>query len=81
MCPKFGNSRISMREVIVTKILQGFEQKKQFFEWCSWFKFNNLGLALGMTLKFYTSVTKGLKLKVRKFWGLIFTFVEVTGKN
>ena len=26
--------------------------------------FNNLGLALGMTLKFYISVTKGLKLNV-----------------
>ena len=31
-------------------------------------------------MKFYTSVAKGLKLKVRKFWGLIPTFVEVTGK-
>ena len=28
--------------------------------------------------KFYTSVAKGLKLKVRKFWGLIRKFVEVT---
>ena len=34
---------------------------------CSWFKFNNLGLALGMSLTFYTSLEKGLKLKVRKF--------------
>ena len=32
-----------------------------------------------MSLRFYTSVAKGLKLKVRKFWGLIRTFVEVTG--
>ena len=30
-----------------------------------------------MALKFYTIVEKGLKLKVRKFWGLNFTFVEV----
>ena len=37
-----------------------------------------MGLALGMALKFYTSATKGLKLKVREFLGLIFTFVEVT---
>ena len=29
----------------------------------------------------YTSVEKGLKLKVRKFWGLIPTFVEVTGEK
>ena len=39
---------------------------------------NNLGLALGMALKFYTTVSKEFKLKVRKFWGLIPTFVEVT---
>ena len=30
-----------------------------------------------MTLKLYTDVRKGLKLKVRKFWELIPTFVEV----
>ena len=35
-----------------------------------------------MTLKFYASAAKGLKLKARKFQGLIPTFVEVTkGKN
>ena len=32
-----------------------------------------------MNLKFYTSVAKGLKLKVKKFSGLVPTFVEVTG--
>ena len=58
-----------MSEVIITWILWGFDKKKQFFEGCSWFKFNNLGLALLMTLKFYTSVAKRLKLKVRKFLG------------
>ena len=31
-----------------------------------------------MAMKFYSSVTKELKLKVRKFLGLISTFVEVT---
>ena len=34
-----------------------------------------------MALKFYTSVAKRLKLKVRKSWGLILTFVEVTGEK
>ena len=53
-------------------------RKIAFFEGWSWFKFNNLGLARGTKLKFYTSLSKGLKLKVRKFWGLIATFVEVT---
>ena len=34
-----------------------------------------------MTLKFYTSAAKGLKLKVKMFWGLSPAFVEVTGKK
>ena len=41
--------------------------------------FNSLGITLDMRLKFYISVAKGLKLKVRKFWGIIPAFVEVTG--
>ena len=45
------------------------------------FKLDNLGLALGTNLKFYTNVTKGFKLKVRIFWGLILMFVEVTGEK
>ena len=56
-------------------------RKTTFFEGWSWFKFNNLGLALGTNLKFYISVAKGLKLKVRNFWGLISTFVGVTGEK
>ena len=31
-----------------------------------------------MALTFYTIVVKGLQLKVRRFWGLIPTLVEVT---
>ena len=31
MWPKFGNSSISMREVIITYILQDFDQKNRFF--------------------------------------------------
>ena len=76
MWAKFGNSSISMKEVIVTSIWP--EKPFFFFEWWSRFKFNNLGLVLGTNLNFYTRVTKGLKLKVRKFWGLIPTFVKVT---
>ena len=56
-------------------------EKYYFFEGWSWFKFNNLRLGPGMVLKFYTSVAKRLKLKVKKFLGLIPTFVEVTGKK
>ena len=71
-----------LKEVIITSIWWGFDQKKQFFEGCSWVKFDNLELALGMTLKFYAIVTKQLKLKVRKFPGrLIPTFLEVIGEK
>ena len=34
-----------------------------------------------MVLKFYSNVAKRLKLKVRKFLGLIPPFGEVTGEN
>ena len=53
-------------------------RKTAFFEGLSWFKFNNLKLALGTNLKFYTSVAKGLNLKFKQFCGLITMFVEVT---
>ena len=32
-------------------------------------------------MKYYTSVAKELKLKVRNFWRLIRTFVEATGEK
>ena len=56
-------------------------RKNTFFEGWTRLKVNNQGLALGMALKFYTNVAKGLELKVRTFWGLILTFVEVTEEN
>ena len=77
MWPKFGNSSISMREVIIEKFSHFHERSYQFykdltkntifFDGCSWLKFNNLGLALGMAFKIHTSMKKGLKQKVRKF--------------
>ena len=69
MWPKFGNSSVSIREIIITWILWGFDQKNHLFRGVIWFKFNNLGLALGMALKFYTIVAKGLKLKSESFAG------------
>ena len=70
-----------MREVIEPQFYKDLTRKTAFFKRWSRFKFNNLGLALGTILKFYTSVAKRLKLKVRKFLGLIPTFVEVTGEK
>ena len=56
-------------------------RKTVFFKVWSRFKFNNLGLALGTKWKFYTSVVKRLKLKVRKFLGVIPTFVKIKGEK
>ena len=58
-----------MRQVIITSILQEFDQKKQFFGGSSCFKLSNLELVLGMALKFDTNVSKELKIKVRKHLG------------
>ena len=55
--------------------------KNNFFEECVWFKFNNLGLALGMVFNLYARVAKGLKVNFRKFGVLIATFAEVTAKK
>ena len=76
MWPKFGNSIISVKEK--PQFYKDLTRKTAFFEGLARFKFNNWGLALGTNLKFYTNVAKGLKLKSRKFCGLIFTFAEVT---
>ena len=56
-------------------------RKNNSFESCSWFKFNSLGLALGMALKFWTSVAKVSKLKGTKLWRLIPMFVEASRKK
>ena len=76
--PKFDNSSNSMRKIIIILFYKDLTSKINFGEVCFCFKFTNLGLALGMALKFYTSVAKSLKLKVREFLGLNFTFVEVS---
>ena len=65
----------------LTQFYNHLTRKKQFFKGCSRFKLHDLGLSLGMALRFYTTVAKGLKLKAGKFWGLIPTFVEVTGEK
>ena len=55
-----------MREVILNSIYKNLT-KKHFFKAWSWFKFNNLDVALGMSLKVYTSVTKVLEPKFKNF--------------
>ena len=43
-------------------------RKNNFFEGWSWLKFNNLELALGMALKFYTKHGERVKTKSQKVW-------------
>ena len=50
-------------------------EKPIFFQGWSCFKRNNIGMVLDMASKFNSSLTKVLKLKFSKFWGLIPTEV------
>ena len=51
---KFGNSSI---------LRKNLNRKTDLFKGWSWFKFNNVGLVLGIVLKIYSSVAKELELK------------------
>ena len=68
--PKFVNSAISMRQVIMTR-------KSIFFEglWVFLVQVHYFGSGTRYDL------AKELKLKVRRFLGLTLTFVETTGEN
>ena len=79
--PRFGNFSISMREVIINLMFIRIWPEEPLFWGVVLVQFNNLRLTLSMNLKFYTCMAKGLKLKARKFWGLIPTFLEVTGEK
>ena len=85
MWPKFGSSSICIRVYHTLNFIRIWPKKTAFFDRWSWFKFNNLGLARGTKLKFYTSLSKGSKLKVRKFFGLISyvcrSYREKTGRG
>ena len=81
MWPKFSTLEFLWEKLSQTQFYKDLTRKIAFFEDWSRFKFNNLGLALGTILKFYTMRGKRLKTKSQKFWGLIPTFVEVTGEK
>ena len=79
MWPNFNNCSITVREVLIISILWRFEQKNHFFDWLSGPKFNNFEPARRIALKVYTTLSKGLKVKVRKLLVLIRTVAGVTG--
>ena len=55
-------------------------RKTAFFEKWSWFKFNNLGLALGPNLQFNASVAKRLKLRQKVFGANSYVCISYRGK-
>ena len=57
MWPKFGNSK--WEKLSYPQFYKDLTKKNNFFKGWSSFKFSNLGLALGVYLKLYTSVAKG----------------------
>ena len=76
MWPNFGNNNFNERSYHNINFMRIWPDMSLFFgSFC--FKVNYLGLALGMALKSHASVAKGLKLKVRKCWGLIPTFSQI----
>ena len=79
MWSKLGNSSFSITEVIITQFYK--DLIINFFEGFSWFKFNKLGLVLGMVLKFYSSMEKVSEPEVTKFWDQLPTFAEVIGES
>ena len=66
MWPKFGDQHFYERSYHNLNFIRIWP-KNNFFERCSWFKFSNLVLALGMALKFDTIVAKELTLKAQLF--------------
>ena len=75
MWPKFGNCSICIKEFIITSEKPFFLRGALGSSSIIW------GLAHVFALKFYTSVAKPLRLKVRKVLELSPTLVEVTGKK
>ena len=78
---RFANCSIFFKEIIITLHLWDFLKKKKKTTFCSCCNFYNLGLVLDISWKVYTSLAKGLKLKVKKKLGLVSTFVEVPRKK
>ena len=72
---------MSMVEIMIALVCSyGFVQKKLFENVGLALSSMISGLTLGKALKYYSSIVKGSKQKVRKFWELISVF-ENQGKN
>ena len=81
MWPKFGYCSISMRKVITTSILYGFDQKKRFFWGVVLVQGQKFGTGTRYKLEILHQCGKRVNTKCQIVWGLNPTFVEVTGKK
>ena len=59
MWSKFGKSFDNLNFIRISPEKWGDLQEVKILERWTWFKFNNLGLAVGMASEFYTSFRKG----------------------
>ena len=66
MWPKFGNSRICIREVIITSVLQGFDQKNRFFWGVILVQVQYFGTGTRYKLEILHQPVKRIKSKSRK---------------
>ena len=69
MWPKFGNSSISMREVIITSILSGLDQKKQVFWGVVLVQVQQFGIGSGYELEILHQCGKRFNIKSQKTLG------------
>ena len=78
---KCGNSNICMREVIITSIFYGFDQKKQFCRGSLLVQAQQVRTYTNYDLETLHHFGKRVKTKIQKVWRLISTFLKVTGKS
>ena len=66
MWPKFGNSSLSMKEVIMTSIFKGFDQRERCFEGVFLVPFQEFGTNTKYGLKMLHECGKRIQLQVTK---------------
>ena len=64
--PKYFYDKISATGVL-TLFFKNFTKRAELFKGKLWFKFNDLGLELGMTLETAKNTSNEIKLKVKKY--------------
>ena len=81
MKSKFGNISISKKNVTIISLLQDFKHKKHFFfrsgRGSNSIIWTGSRFKTGSGIKVLPQCGTELKLKVRKIWGLIPSFLEV----